>query len=312
MTRQPEVQLISTDQSSVCLAHSLPYGLHTMFSLRHSPPHVTSQGESISGTFRLGYLDGSGRSTVPLLFDTTANTLMNALNELENVTIATASRQSQACSDSIGTDCYTWAVTFAHELGDVALLDVIEASLASGNGVVTSVARAGCFSLKGSFRLGLGGHLTSEIPHDASAADVANSLEALPAITSVDVTRRGPDGGELYMWTVTFTDLSAHDTFTSLTTGLVGVDAAVVVEATISGSLYLTFPCSPSPPHRHAAGSGYLETTSAIQSWAPAMRSDEVPLTAGESVQARLEALAGIDAVVVSRSPAAGGGVGLT
>jgi len=57
----------------------------------------------------------------------------------------------------------------------------------------------------GGYRLEFDGYTTEVIPYDASDSEVEAALEALSTVTTVDVTRSGPDNQRGYKWSVTFT-----------------------------------------------------------------------------------------------------------
>ena len=81
---------------------------------------------------------------------------------------------------------------------------------------------------------------TESLQFDSAAIDIKNSLEALPSIIQVDVTRSGPFTFGSYDWTVTFVssvfavpDLAVETNSTNLTDG-----ASVITETVVPGSNY--------------------------------------------------------------------------
>ena len=63
-------------------------------------------------------------------------------------------------------------------------------------------------SLSGSFSLSFGGYGTDRIRYDATSAELATALEALPSVTAVDVSASyapDPQGGR--QWSVSFIDV---------------------------------------------------------------------------------------------------------
>ena len=100
-----------------------------------------------------------------------------------------------------------WRVTFLNAPASLPTMQAVGDSL---TGVAPSVEVAYAVkgnSLSGGFTLSLGGYRTETIPYDATAADLAAALEALPSVTAVDITASyppDPQGGR--QWSVTFID----------------------------------------------------------------------------------------------------------
>jgi hypothetical protein len=107
------------------------------------------------------------------------------------------------------TDGYTWVVEFVGvgvNEGNIPQLKLGYSALSgTGADVEIETQRDGNV-ISGTFALGLDGALTQSIRHDASASVLQQTLEALPNVGVLAVTRTGPDYQGGFAWTVTFMD----------------------------------------------------------------------------------------------------------
>ncbi len=105
----------------------------------------------------------------------------------------------------------TWEITSECKAGNVPSFEAArggtrdfstEAVLNSGNRIIVTddTVRGTSEPVSGDIRFKLTGYM----PHDASSDLIKSSLDALPNIGDLSVTRSGPDVNGCYIWDVTF------------------------------------------------------------------------------------------------------------
>jgi hypothetical protein len=112
---------------------------------------------------------------------------------------------------------HRWCIEFINVTGDIETVN-IDSSRLEGAGVSAASEEqiAGHERLDGTFVLTFSGDSTVRIPHDASSLVVKNSIQSLPSIGSISVTRMqlhhaghvSPMGSQ---WNITFTSLSTPE-----------------------------------------------------------------------------------------------------
>ncbi|GLE03445.1 hypothetical protein PINS_up012347 [Pythium insidiosum] len=217
-----------------------------------------TQGQApVAGSFRLSYLRGRDADTVPLQFDTTAATMQAALSALDAaVTVVVTSDQASLSATDVAAGMRLWRVTFQNA-GVVPALQLRPANnLLVGNGAGIRVFTNGATygnaapsvagnAVRGAFSLRLGGYATAPIAFDASDTTVKRTLEALPNVGTVTVTRTGPSLRDEYVWSVTFVanpgqfpvgagDMDALQVADA--TALLGTNSAVAIATLQDGS----------------------------------------------------------------------------
>ena len=123
----------------------------------------------------------------------------------------------------------SWLVTFTGVDGDVRPLTSNTSHLVGAAPAVTvSTVLQGADALGGNWSASFGGNATALLAHDVSAAVLAQTLEALPAVGSVDVTRTALDAvsAQGFAYAVTFSRRVQPANLGDLP--LLGVDATFV------------------------------------------------------------------------------------
>jgi hypothetical protein len=90
--------------------------------------------------------------------------------------------------------------------------------------------------IDGTFILAYDNAWTVSLDHDATATQVKNALETLVGITTVDVSRTGPDTEGGYVWQVTFTGNDGDVLPLAVHSSLVGTGVQIAVTAPTSGN----------------------------------------------------------------------------
>ena len=208
--------------------------------LSAGPSHSVTVGDAnsvIQDTITISQPEG---------FEGDVNLIQSELSKLSTIGIVTVTPTS-AVPDEYG-QC-TWQITFESKAGNTPSLQVArggtsvfstEAELNSGNRVVVTddTARGTSVPVSGDFRLIFDGELTGYMPHDASSDLIKSSLDALPNIGDVAVTRIGPDVNGCYSWDVTFiSDLGPLPRLLVDDLDLTGTVASMAVSKTIVGAL---------------------------------------------------------------------------
>ncbi len=134
-----------------------------------------------------------------------------------------------------------WYVTFSSEMGNVPTLEVSEYSAIGpvpiADAFVTPVQDGNIIS--GTFLLSFGGYSTLDIPHDATSAGMQASLQSLPSIESIEVSREGPDMQGGFDWYVTFTSSNQNGDLNTMgwnSSGLGGVGSTLNVDTVVHGN----------------------------------------------------------------------------
>ncbi len=154
---------------------------------------------------------------------------------------------------TIDSNNFAFLITFPLSMGNVPQMSVHYAALqptGTAQAVMSTVTDGNVVG--GSFRLTFDQQTTADIPSDATADQVRESLEALPNIGSVDVTRTGPDNQLAFKWTIVFNspmNSGAVSTlvpdYTKLTkssaSGTVTMNVSSVAGNELSGTFTLTF-----------------------------------------------------------------------
>lgn len=179
-------------------------------------------------------------------FEGDINLIQSELSKLSSIGIVTVSSMS-ALPDEFG-QC-TWNVTFESKAGDISPLEVArsgtsdystDTELNSGNRVIVTddTVRGTSKPVSGDFRLKFDGELTGYIPHNASPELVESSLDSLPNIGDVSVTRLSPDVNGCYSWDVTFiSDLGPLSRLVADDLDLTGTVASISVSKIVEGAL---------------------------------------------------------------------------
>ncbi|CAM9707700.1 unnamed protein product, partial [Discosporangium mesarthrocarpum] len=224
-----------------------------------------------------------GSAAIPSFdFDANASTVTSVLGSVEVTILGDVWVERVNTTVSGGG---VWDVTFLENAQDVPMLSC------GSDATVTLVTGSTCEGIGGEFVLGFHGNLTAPIPFNASADQVKDALEALPAIDNVTVTGGSsnvtdPNGGR--EWYVTFSGRDVD--------GNVALISADGSELTGSGS---TVDIVESSPGNEPGGHFMLESDTARRGW-PEHRSGwiEVGMTASEVEEALLE-MPGVKAVDV-------------
>ncbi|KAL3774885.1 hypothetical protein ACHAW5_007303 [Stephanodiscus triporus] len=228
----------------------------TFLSVMGSPELMTviaSNGDISAGpshSVTVGDAHSIIRDTVeisqPEGYEGDVNLIQSELSKLSTIGIVTVSPASSV-PDDFG-QC-TWEITFESKAGNVPSLEVArggtslfstEAELNSGNRVIVTddTVRGTSEPVSGDFRLDFDGELTGYMPHDASPDLVKSSLDALPNIGEVSVTRIGPDVNGCYTWDVTFiSDLGPQPRLIVDDLDMTGTVAFMSVSKAIAGAL---------------------------------------------------------------------------
>jgi len=174
---------------------------------------VAVTGEKIGGYFTLRFdttaHGGSIEESAPILFNagaqvgdgSTRTSMQEILNGMQNIGLCAVTR--------VGPDSengYEWRITFssATNEGNVPELTLAYSGLTgTGADVKISTLTHGN-NIAGSFTLMFGGAETAPIAFDALDGELQASLEALPTVGELAVTRSGPDAQTGYVWAVTF------------------------------------------------------------------------------------------------------------
>jgi hypothetical protein len=228
----------------------------TLLSVMGSPELMTvtaSNGDISAGPSHfvtVGDAHSIIRDTIeifqPTGYEGDVNLIQSELSKLSTIGIVTVSPAS-AVPDNFG-QC-TWEITFESKAGNVPSLEAArggtrdfstEAVLNSGNRIIVSddTVRGTSEPVSGDFRLDFDGELTGYMPHDASPDLIKSSLDALPNIGDVSLTRKGPDVNGCYIWDVTFiSDLGPLPRLIVDDLDLTGTVASMSVSKVIVGAL---------------------------------------------------------------------------
>ena len=137
--------------------------------------------------------------------DSNGHSMQEILQAMQNIGTVNVERTVNPAH----TDGYTWVVEFVGvgvNEGNIPQLKLGYSALSgTGADVEIETQRDGNV-ISGTFALGLDGALTQSIRHDASASVLQQTLEALPNVGVLAVTRTGPDYQGGFAWTVTFMD----------------------------------------------------------------------------------------------------------
>ena len=98
---------------------------------------------------------------------------------------------------------HRWTVTFKAVRYDFPLLS-LERNQADHSGEIVVRVLQAANRLQGTFSLHFNGRSTGAIAHDASSEAVKTMIESMATVTTVDVSRTGPDAVEGYSWNITF------------------------------------------------------------------------------------------------------------
>ncbi len=162
-----------------------------------------SGASSIGGLFRVQFC---GHSTPSMLADVSAAEMKEALETLASLGGEVSVIRST--EGDFGT--FSWGVTFASNVDNLANLVVVPVALTGSNPLfhVEEIV-AGADVIFGTFRLAYGDDMSSEIPCNAEE-DVRDVLEGLGAFQRVKVTRILHSDFGHYEWLVTFVE-SSHE-----------------------------------------------------------------------------------------------------
>ncbi|KAJ0394774.1 hypothetical protein ATCC90586_000434 [Pythium insidiosum] len=261
----------------------------------------------VAGTFRLSYLRGRDADTVPLQFDTTDATMQAALRALDAaVTVVVTSDQAALPAGDVAAGARLWRVTFQNAgyvpplvlrpannllVGNGAGIQVYTAGATYGTGAASVAGNA----VRGSFSLRLGGYATAPISFDASDTTVKRSLEALPNVGTVTVTRTGPSLKDEYVWSVTFVANPGQ-----FPVGAGDVDALQVADASqLAGTNSAVAVATVQDGSRSVDGTFQLAFTDGVA--APLATRPLSPHESADGVKQALQALATVGRVSVSR-----------
>ncbi len=265
------------------------------------------------GTFTLTFDDGGGPETTdPIDHDASPASLEAALLDLANVSVGEVSVTGSAGGP--------WEVEFVGGLGDTDLaLLTVDGSELSGAPVVTEqIAHvAGDNEVQtlsllpeaqgGEFTLTFDGETTSPLPHDATAADVEQALQALASLGggAVSVTSANTTGGP---WRVEFEGRFAKSDQPEITGNAGGVsggfaDSEIDVNLVADGVNEEQTVTMPAPPQAPGAGTFRLSLNANNVSGV----TGEIPFDATASeVQSALDAIAPGDVQVTSANSEGG------
>merc|ERR1711871_9423 len=189
------------DGSEIRTGYSWPY-----------PSHASSAGNEVSGTFTLTFRD---HTTEPIEFLAADSVMKARVEALPNVGTVAVTRSAPSVKKE-----YSWSITFLsmpgafpvgsfpRSYGESALLTADFTSLAGTNSnVKVTQETTGSNTLTGIFALeyrntSSSGQVAAYIPVDASASELAASLNTLTNAGTVSVTREVLSDG--YTWLVTF------------------------------------------------------------------------------------------------------------
>ena len=148
------------------------------------------QGESTPGSVVLSY---EGEYTNDIRFDASAKDIKDQLENLKTIEEVNVRKYDMYTG-------YQWVVSFTGQAGNLPLLvvhnNVFEIqAIHTGGGIPTP--------LGGTFTLSYLTEETGPLPYDSSAEVVKSSIESLPSITRVDVSREVFDHGQA-RWLITF------------------------------------------------------------------------------------------------------------
>ena len=178
---------------------------------------TAATNQKVGGWFTLVFDDTSTGGTVetsaPIMADAppkaTAGTNGHSMEEILEAMQNIGSVNVERTVNPSHTDGFSWVVEFLGvgvNEGNVPQLKLGYSALSgTGADVEIETERDGNI-ISGTFTLALEGALTQSIQHDASASVLQQSLEALPNIGVLAVTRTGPDYQGGFAWTVTFMD----------------------------------------------------------------------------------------------------------
>ncbi|CAM9541561.1 unnamed protein product, partial [Phaeothamnion confervicola] len=174
---------------------------------------ASSDGNALDGTFTLTL---RGWTTAPIDHDASDTAVKAALEALPNVGTVAVTRTGPD-----GQRGYAWSITFLSNpgyfpsgAGDVSAL-IPDITKMTGDGAACNVTEemAGSDPLGGVFQLafyddsGNATYHTNELYYNAEADEVKATLEAVPAVGTVDVVRADVSGGSGqggYEWLITF------------------------------------------------------------------------------------------------------------
>ena len=160
---------------------------------------------------------GTVETSAPIMADAPANqgpstnghSMQEILQAMQNIGTVNVERTVNPAH----TDGFSWTIEFlgsGENEGNIPQLKLGYSALSgTGADVEIETERDGNI-IGGTFTLGLDGALTQSIRHDASASVLQQTLEALPNIGVLAVTRTGPDYQGGFAWTVTFMDVSLN------------------------------------------------------------------------------------------------------
>nr|AIG55740.1 secreted protein [Thraustotheca clavata] len=166
------------------------------------------------GTFKLLYQRGLQTLTTSIPATATAATVQSALQTLDSaITIVVTDGSLALPAGSTGRGELLWRVTFQN-CGNIPALQWGDQAL-TGNGASIVVYKDGATigsvpvsvsgnQVGGTFTLSFMGHTTGIISFDASDTTLLQSLQQLPNIGTLSVTRTGPTLQQGYAWSVTF------------------------------------------------------------------------------------------------------------
>ena len=228
----------------------------TFLSVMGSPELMTvtaSNGNLLAGPSHSVTVGGAHsiiRDTVaisqPEGFEGDVNLIQSELSKLSKIGVVTVSPTNAVPDDF---DQCAWEITFESKAGNVPSLEVARggtsvfstvAELYSGNRVIVTddTIQGTSVPVSGDFRLEFDGELTVYMPHDASPDLIKSSLDALPNIGGVAVTRTGPNVNGCYIWDVTFiSDLGPLPRLLADDPDLTGTVASMSVSKSIMGAL---------------------------------------------------------------------------
>jgi len=178
---------------------------------------TASTNNKVGGWFTLVFdttsTGGTVETSAPIMADappkataqTNGHSMQEILEAMQNVGTVNVERTDNPSH----VDGYTWTIEFIGagvNEGNIPQLKLGYSALSgTGSDVEIETTREGNV-IGGTFSLSLDEAQTQPISHDASASVLQQSLEALPNVGVLAVTRTGPDYQGGYAWTVTFMD----------------------------------------------------------------------------------------------------------
>jgi hypothetical protein len=178
---------------------------------------TAATNNKVGGWFTLVFdttsTSGTVETSAPIMADappkatasTNGHSMQEILEAMQNIGTVNVERTVNPAH----TDGFSWTVEFIGigvNEGNIPQLKLGYSALSgTGADVEIETERDGNI-ISGTFTLSLDNALTQAIRHDASASVLQQSLEALPNVGVLAVTRTGPDYQGGFAWTVTFMD----------------------------------------------------------------------------------------------------------